>query len=137
MSISEREQQALASIEGDLVASGAELAAKLAMFTRLTAGEEMPPRERVWRAVRVPTVPSATAAQVSSDPERPRILHMLSRRVAFRVLLLVLVIASLALAVTLSRGGRRVMCTVSSTAACQHAPAPAPGRSGVGAAGGP
>lgn len=47
MSISEREQQALDFIEEDLAGSGAELAAKLAVFTRLTAGETMPPRESV------------------------------------------------------------------------------------------
>lgn len=136
MSISKREEQALASIEGDLVDSGPELAAKLAMFTRLTAGAEMPPRETVWRAVRAPTVPSAPAAQVSSDPERPRTLHMLSRRVACRLLLLALAITFVALALTFSGGTGKGVCIVSSTA-CQQAHAPAPGQSGVGVAGGP
>lgn len=136
MSISEREQQALTSIEEDLVDSGPELAAKLAMFARLTAEEEMPSRERIWRAVRAPAVPPATAARVSSDPERPRIPHILSRRVALRLLLLALTIALLALAFTFSRGTGKGACIVPSTA-CQQPHAHAPGQSGAGAAGGP
>jgi hypothetical protein len=62
MSISEREQQALDSIEEDLAGSVPELAAKLAVFTRLTAGEAMPPRERVWRPARVSPARPATAS---------------------------------------------------------------------------
>lgn len=50
MSISEHERQGLETIENDLATTGPELAAMLAIFARLTAGEEMPVRERVRRA---------------------------------------------------------------------------------------
>jgi len=43
MGLSVREQQALRSIEGGLTVS----APRLAMFTRLTAGEAFPARERI------------------------------------------------------------------------------------------
>src|SRR5690348_12125317 len=66
MSISERERQALGLIEEDLAGSVPELAAKLAVFTRLTAGEAMPPRERVWRPAHTP---SASPATVSGGQE--------------------------------------------------------------------
>ena len=138
MSISEREQQALAAIEGDLVGSGPDLAAKLAIFTRLAAEEEMPPRERAWRTVRASAVPSASPAQVRATPASPRVSYKPSKRTAWGLLLVVLTIAFAALAVTLSYTGKGI-CRVPSTAACQqaHASAPASGRSGVGVGGGP
>lgn len=52
MSISEREQTVLASIENDLAGSSPELTSMLTIFSRLTAGEEMPVRERASQAVR-------------------------------------------------------------------------------------
>jgi Sugar (and other) transporter len=50
MSNSDHEQQVLESIEGDLASTGPKLASMLAIFARLTAGEEMPVREKLWRA---------------------------------------------------------------------------------------
>ena len=47
MGLKAREQQALRSIEGGLAVSAPRLASRLAMFTRLTAGEEFPARERI------------------------------------------------------------------------------------------
>ena len=47
MGLSTREQQALRSIEGGLVVSAPRLAGRLAVFTRLTAGEAFPARENV------------------------------------------------------------------------------------------
>jgi len=52
MSLSAREQHALESIEESLCGCDPRLASMLATFTRLTAGEEMPVRERIqasWR----------------------------------------------------------------------------------------
>lgn len=77
MSISQHEQEVLDSVEGDLIGSGPELAAMLAMFTRLTANEEMPPYERVCRPVRAP---SAGSAKAGAGPEKTRIRYVLSRR---------------------------------------------------------
>ena len=47
MSLSPKEQQALASIEDGLVGSDPKLAALLATFARLASGEEMPVREKI------------------------------------------------------------------------------------------
>ena len=47
MGLSVREQQALRSIEGGLTVPAPWLASRLAMFTRLTAGEAFPARERI------------------------------------------------------------------------------------------
>ncbi len=47
MSLSTREQQALNSIETRLAASAPSLASLLAMFTRLTAEEQLPAREGI------------------------------------------------------------------------------------------
>jgi hypothetical protein len=46
MSLSSHEQHALHSIEGRLCVSDPELASLLATFSRLTAGEDMPAREK-------------------------------------------------------------------------------------------
>ena len=52
MSLSAREKHALRSIDCELSGSDPELASLLAMFTRLSAGEDMPTREKTrtrWR----------------------------------------------------------------------------------------
>lgn len=119
MSISEREQRALASIEGDLANSGPELAAKLSIFARLAAGEEMPRRETVWRPVPTPIMrPPASPPWVRADPERPRVLR---RRMTCWLLMIVLAVALLTLAFTFSHGAGKGVCTPSATVACQHA----------------
>jgi hypothetical protein len=134
MSISEREQQALGFIEQELAGSVPELAAKLAVFTRLTAGEAMPPRERVWRPARTPRASPATA---STGQAPARIRRWLRRRTVWRlVALALLTIGLLALAFVASRDTSRGICTATGAAACRQAPAPPPGgRPGAGAAG--
>jgi DUF3040 family protein len=47
MSLNVRERHTLRAIEARLTRADPELAAKLDLFSRLTAGEQMPPRERV------------------------------------------------------------------------------------------
>jgi anti-sigma-K factor RskA len=132
MSISEREQQALVSIEEDLAGSVPELAAKLAVFTRLTAGEAMPPRERVWRPARTSPASPATA---SASPGSARAWPGLRRRTVWRLMAVVAVLAILALAFAASHGASHGICTVTGAAACRQAPAHPPGRPGAGAAG--
>ena len=132
MSISEREQQALVSIEEDLAGSVPELAAKLAVFTRLAAGEAMPPRERVWRPVRTSPASPATA---SASRGSARAWLRLRRRTVWRLMALVVVLAILVLAFVSSHGASHGICAVTGTTACRQAPAPPPGRPGVGAAG--
>lgn len=135
MSISEREQQALDSIEGYLAGSGPELAAKLGMFARLTADEEMPSRERVWRRSYVPPVALADG-DVIAERARTRarwVMRLLSRRAAIRLLWLVLTVALLALALTANHGIGKGSCAASRTAACQRLrpparPEPPPGK---------
>lgn len=148
MSISEREQEALDSIESDLVGSGPELASKLAMFVRLTAGEEMPKRERIQRSVYPPSASptgagastgasASAAAGASADTARAsarRTMRWLSRRTAWRLLWLVATFALLAVLLTVDRGAGKGICTASRTAACRQAPAPA--HSSAGAASG-
>src|SRR5260370_10198293 len=51
MSLSPKEQQALASMEDGLAGSDPQLASLLATFARLASGEEMPVREKI-RATR-------------------------------------------------------------------------------------
>jgi Protein of unknown function (DUF3040) len=52
MSLSAHEQQALDSIGQDLSVSDPELSSLLATFTRLTAGEDMPAREKTQTSPR-------------------------------------------------------------------------------------
>jgi hypothetical protein len=127
MSISEREQQALVSIEEDLAGSVPELAAKLAVFTRLAAGEAMPPRERVWRPARTSPARPATA---SASRGSARAWLRLRRRTVWRLMAMVVVLAILALAFATSHGATHDICTVTGAAACRQAPAPPPGRPG-------
>ncbi|HEU5384567.1 MAG TPA: hypothetical protein VFV73_01555 [Streptosporangiaceae bacterium] len=132
MSISEREQQALGSIEQDLAGSVPELAAKLAVFTRLTAGEAMPPRDRVWRPARMSPARPATA---SASRGSARAWPWLRRRTVWRLVALAVVLALLVLAFVSSHGVGHGICAVTGTTACRQAPAPPPGRPGLGAVG--
>jgi hypothetical protein len=52
MNIGEREQQTLEAIGDELARSAPKLASMLAMFSRLTADEAMPPRRPLRRAAR-------------------------------------------------------------------------------------
>ena len=69
MSISQREQETLDDIEHDLAGSGPELASKLAIFVRLTAGEEMPKRERIGRSYRLSADTAVMASKGSGASE--------------------------------------------------------------------
>jgi len=110
MSLSVHEKHALRSLENRLSGSDPGLASRLAMFTQLTAGEDMPAREKIqtgWRrAIR------------RSRGSRWRPLRGMARRWPARVtrqgvglvLAFVLAFALLAGAATLSGGGHGRRC---------------------------
>lgn len=132
MSISEHERQALESIESDLASTGTELTAMLAIFARLTAGEEMPARERVRRgfdADRAAT--GAPAGEAAGRPAGPRrIRPRLRKQSPWLVWLVwlvwpVLAIALLTVALAFGHGGGRGACSATRTAACRPVLAPA------------
>jgi hypothetical protein len=74
MSLSSHEQHALHSIENRLCVSDPELASLLATFTRLTAGEDMPAREKT---------PTGRLAPRRSHRRRHRLRYR-TRRLAVR-----------------------------------------------------
>lgn len=118
MSISEREQETLDSIGDGLVRSAPKLASMLAIFSRLTADEQMPVREQVRRAARGLGTNAAAAAGLMS-PGRIRL------GLVGRWLWLVAAVALVALTLAMSHGTASNACPVSSIAACRQAPAPA------------
>jgi hypothetical protein len=134
MSISEREQPALESIENELAGADLELAAKLGIFERLTSGEGMPSRERLGRPARTPAAGASAAHRPEPDfsPGSVRVPRTAGPRVAWRLLWLVLAVGLVALALTFGHGAGKGICTVPWAAACRLAHTSVPGRSGVG-----
>jgi hypothetical protein len=134
MSISEQEQRALRSIEDDLAGVVPELAAKLAIFERLTSGEEMPPGERLRRPARAPAdrVPAAPSPAPAPSPGPFQVQRTLRMRVRWRLLWLVLTVALQAVAVTFGHGARKSSCPVPRAAACRPVHAPSPGHAAAG-----
>lgn len=108
MSISERERQALDSIESELAQSDRQLASMLAIFSRLTADERMPGREPV--------------RSVDGKPGLRLRRFRIGRRT--RGWLLLAAAAALLIAmVTITHGNRVSPCAHSLTTACEQAPA--------------
>jgi hypothetical protein len=111
MSLGAREKYTLHSIEYRLSGSDPELASLLDMFTRLTAGEDMPAREKIQRRRR---------ATRRSHGDRQRPLRDRARRLrrhvtwpgAGLVLATLLAFALLATAVVLHGGGLGRGCPV-------------------------
>ena len=128
MSIGKHEQQVLESIEHDLARTGPKLASMLAVFARLTAGEEMPVRERSRRAFEAPTAAAAGAsAKVAGRLTRLRgAMPRLWMQSAWLVWL-VITIALITSALMLDRGAGKSACPAPRTAAlCRQAYTPAP-----------
>jgi hypothetical protein len=123
MSLRTWEQQALASLEGDLASCEPALVARLALFTRLASGEDMPAGEKIQAGLR-PWVRR-------SRPE-PRPARRADRRIGLRraVLLLWLManIALIVIALACGRGGGQGACTGSWATTCAGV-IPAPGSS--------
>ncbi|MGH3149505.1 MAG: hypothetical protein ACRDOB_02070 [Streptosporangiaceae bacterium] len=105
MSLSAREQQALDVMAEHIAGSDPGLAAKMATFTRLTAGEDLPLREKIL-AVRT---------------RDTRHLFRLPRRPGFQrsalLLWLVIVVGLVAVAVAIGNGSRAA-CAKARPAAC-------------------
>ncbi len=136
MGLSEREQQALDSIEDGLAGSDPKLASLLAMFTRLTAGDALPAREKIGACPRRPGArrPYRCLDIGSRRPRRPR--TGLRWRLAWPLLWLVVSIALIALiACTSSGGGGNRACYGWAVSACTgQAPARAAHAAAAGAA---
>lgn len=106
MSISERERQVLDSIESELASSAPRLAAKLVMFTRLTADERMPARQTVRRGAR------------RAGPSRARRFRVGRRTRGW--LFLAAAAALLISIVTITHGSGVSTCTHALTTACEQ-----------------
>lgn len=133
MSISKHEQQVLGAIEGDLAATYPKLTAMLSMFTRLTAGEEMPGRERVRRVLELPSVTRSGisgAGEHSGIPgadtavrptRRHRAFPRLRRRIKYLWLVwVVIALAATAWSLTFNHSAGHGVCPAARTAACRH-----------------
>src|SRR5215471_429605 len=110
MSLSVREKHALRSLESRLSGSDPGLASRLATFTQLTAGEDMPAREKIqtgWRRA------SRRSRDNQWQPLRGLVRRRwprVTRQGAGLVLALVLAFALLAGAMTFGGGGRGRRC---------------------------
>ena len=133
MSLSAREQHELQSIENSLADSDPRLASLLATFTRLTAGEQMPVRERIRAGRRQGPGrrrprPGARGAAIARPP----------RRVAWRrigpVLWVLLAIGLIAGALAATGGGGRT-CSGSAAVCAGLAPLRPPANPGRPAGG--
>lgn len=116
MSLSAREEQVLSFMEDGLARSDPRLASLLAIFTRLTSGEEMPVVEKIRAARR-------RGAQRSRRHSYRDMARRLSRRLGFRRtwmlwLFAVAAVALVAVGLIASRGGSRGPCIQSWSAAC-------------------
>jgi hypothetical protein len=106
MSISAREQQGLDFIETELAGSGPKLASLRATFARLTSGNDMPVRGRIW-AVRRRGVLGASlpGRRPGFLPDRHLGFH-LGFRQAVAWLWLVIAVVLVAVALVTSSGSR-------------------------------
>jgi len=103
MSLSPWEQDTLDSIKNGLADSDPALAARLAMFTRLASGEEMPVRDQLQAASR---------RMVRSPARRPGRMHQrLGLPGTMLLVWLVTTAALIAAALTSSRVGPHLNCT--------------------------
>lgn len=118
MSISERERQALDSIESELAGSAPRLAAMLGMFARLTAGERMPRRE----PIRSITAKAAGAGIAGGRAGRWRVRGRHIGRNTRGWLWVAVLAALLTVMVTLTHGTQVSACAHSLTIACQRTP---------------
>lgn len=116
MSISERERQTLDSIESDLAISAPRLASMLGIFSRLTAGEQMPAREPLRRFSDGPGGLGVTARR--AGPHRVRRLRVGRKTRGW--LLLAVAAALLGLMIGLTHGVRVTPCTHSFAIACRQ-----------------
>lgn len=131
MSLSTREERALRSIREWLTSSDPKLAALLATFTRLVAGEDMPARERIqagWQ--RAAPLPGHRRPARRGKTGRPRgqVRWRPSFQLAALLLWLVTTVVFVIVALLLSRGGSGGGCTTAWPVVCTRTtPARVPG----------
>ncbi len=115
-SLSTREQQALDSIKDDLASCDPALVARLALFTRLASGEQMPAREKV------PAGSRRVARLSRPEPLRTcRPYRRLGVPQVAMLLWLVITVALIATALASSHGGSQGTCTGSWATTCTGA----------------
>ena len=112
-SLSTREQQALDSIKGDLASCDPALVARLAIFTRLAAGEEMPAREKVQAGSRQVVRRSRPEPRLTRRP-----YQRLGLQQAVMLLWLVITVALIAIALACNHGGSQGTCARSWPTSC-------------------
>jgi hypothetical protein len=112
-SLSTSEQQALDSIKDDLASCDPVLVARLAIFTRLASGEEMPAREKVRAGSRRPV----RRSRAEPGPARRR-YRRLGLPQAVMLLWLVFTVALIATALATSHGGSQGSCPRSWATSC-------------------
>jgi hypothetical protein len=112
-SLSTSEQQALDSIKDDLASCDPALVARLAIFTRLASGEEMPAREKVQAGAR------RVVRRSRPEPRRTRRPYQrLGLPQAAMLLWLVIAGALIAIALASSHGGSQGGCARSWATSC-------------------
>jgi hypothetical protein len=114
------EQQALNSIKDGLASSDPTLVARLAIFTRLASGEEMPAREKIQVGSR--------RAVLRSGPE-PR--YTRRQQAVPPLLWLVTTVALIAVALVCNRGGSPGTCSGSWATFCTGATSAAHSAPGI------
>jgi hypothetical protein len=112
-SLSTQEQQALDSIMDDLAGCDPALVARLAIFTRLASGEEMPARERVQAGSRRKVRRSRSGPRLTRRPHQ-----RLGLPQAAMLLWLVITVALIAIALASSHGGSQGTCPRSWATSC-------------------
>jgi hypothetical protein len=112
-SLSTSEQQALDSIKDDLASCDPALVARLAIFTRLAGGEEMPAREKVQASSRR----AVRRSRPEPGPTRRR-YRRLGVQQAVMLLWLVFTVALIAIALATSHGDSQGTCPRSWATSC-------------------
>jgi hypothetical protein len=123
MSLSAWEQEALDSIKDSLAASDPDLAAQLAAFTRLAAGEDLPDREKIRAGSRQAL---RRLRRVRRRFSWRRVWQRLGLQRAGALLVLLATGALIAVLLALNASGNHDTCTEPAAFVCVH---PAPVRS--------
>jgi len=128
MSLSEPESQALGSIEDGLAGSDPGLASMLTIFSRLTAGEEMPVREKIRVRRGRPTAHRRRRARRHPRrsialPQARRLYRRLGWQQTMLLLWAAIAAALLAVALVLNTGGHKA-CVQWTGTACPASPVP-------------
>lgn len=120
MSLSAREELALSSLEDGLARADPKLASLLAMFSRLTSGEQMPAREKILTSCRRNPRRGLRYSCPRSVCLRARLLrlHPGFLQMALPWLAAVMAVALVAVALAVGRSNSGQACTSSWSATC-------------------